>query len=87
MLWGEGDIWREEKGESEGKTGEKKQENLIATEKHSRNDRLCLQIPAENLPGKLLGEVLARVSPSEKIAESKIWLEHNGEQGNFGVQD
>ena len=86
-MWGEGDIWKEEKGESEGKTGEKKQESLTATEEHSRNDRYCVQIPAETLPGKLLGEVLARVSPSEKIAESKIWLEHNGEQGNFGVQD
>lgn len=69
MLWGEGNICKEEKGESDGKAGEKKQENLTATKEHSRIDRHRLQIPAENLPGKLLGEVLVRVSPSKKIAE------------------
>ena len=64
MMWGEGDIWKEEEGESEGKTGEKKEECLTASEEHSRNDWSCLRIPAENLSGKLLGEVLVRVSPS-----------------------
>lgn len=72
MLWGEGDIWKEEKGKSEGKRGERKEERLNDTEECSRNDRSCLPIPTENRPGKLLGEVLVRVSTSEDRKSSRF---------------
>lgn len=66
MLWEEGDIWEEKEGEPKRERGEKKEEDLSAVEELFQSGRSHHRIPAENSPGKLLGEVGLGVCPSER---------------------